>query len=1205
MTLVVKTYPLDKEITVKIGPQDTLSEVKQRLIEVNGSASPFTNYSFALADKKDEKLSFYEPVGEFLQDNSKLIVVPNKYTTAESIQHVMSTRVALGFDLEQANNNGIESGSSMFGHLVNSIETADSNKHIEEEEIDESKLSEEEIKVEQQKRFKNRPRIVEHPLSEDLDYRLSTAVTAQPQPQLQNAVRSLQLSQWNPVPHSLKMKGHLLYLQVNTLEGKSYHITSCTNGYFVSNCSGEKFDPYPRKNSTTTYPCLLTLLKTLSPQIEKVLAKNVELIKSIETLMLTNPTNSFLANPWIVKESKDINIPDLARTQDKLDLSNTNELRDWNEELQSARELTVESGDFTGKITRERLLNKVSFDFAQVAVKAAKDIVHGDMTPLNPLEPKDSHIFMQNGMFFSYAADGIGTFENEGGDSAARIAASKDVAGVNYINQLDIEGLCQLCTVVVDYCGHRVVCQGPVPGIFRENPETQQIVYGSVEQRESIEKNEGFEKYMQAIADACHLKSHMAYDRDGKNGKELVTAFETKGLEGTDGRNYVLDLYRIAPSDLSFIEENCDSSETSYPHRMGVLRTEAIDEWFRSKVREYLAEKNESEQEDDKEKEKSEEELQKIRTEQQEAIKELQQKHRLNPDVAIDINTLPTEAHEQFKKDQEEVREVCKLITSQFIPSFLDDLTNYVISSPLDGAHLTQLMHRRGINMRYIGALYTAAKERKDNKLDFLCELLKREAISRTIKHVWNSLVKNVEIDELSAFAARFFNLLFLNKGQVGEEGILESGEKLRAYITTQVEARFRLKLESNWMQVMDSTPLFREVSKKVGLQWKSRDYVLSTDDESAVAAAAASDASSKKQQKKDLTRFNNDDLLNVVPMVKASTFKSQLAEDAMEAGRMAVLRGERETGISLLFEALSLYEQIYGLMSSYTGHAYSLAATSYHDMKEYSMSCELSRKATVILEKTTGHDSHETLYSLLNLATHEQQNNNHIGVFTILRHTLQLWRIVSGTENHPDSISTLLNLSWGLSYVKDEQGALNWRKKAMEMAKQVSNEPEGSLLEGQIAYYMSEPLCLINEWEEAVEKTKFALKIYESKLGEDNEQVSHLKKWLEMIEPAAKQYKEQAKNNTNNNNNQQKISNATLQAAHHNSRLRRQHERYMNLTSQNEQQQSKLNKVDNLDTKRRLQNADKSIDELINYIDGAAGTSQKKNKKKSKASKK
>ncbi len=98
--------------------------------------------------------------------------------------------------------------------------------------------------------------------------------------------------------------------------------------------------------------------------------------------------------------------------------------------------------------------------------------------------------------------------------------------------------------------------------------------------------DEKFAQPFAKLSKAFRVKKHAVWDKEGKRF-DLEASVETKGLLGTDGRKYVLDLYRITPLDIAWQEEEEGSEEGRYPHRMAVLRTELVELFFRYKMREW------------------------------------------------------------------------------------------------------------------------------------------------------------------------------------------------------------------------------------------------------------------------------------------------------------------------------------------------------------------------------------------------------------------------------------------------------------------------------------------------------------------------------------------------------------------------------------------------------------------------------------------
>jgi len=172
-------------------------------------------------------------------------------------------------------------------------------------------------------------------------------------------------------------------------------------------------------------------------------------------------------------------------------------LRDWNEELQSAREMGMAS--LGERIDRARLVHKVMTDFGDAALLGVRAIFDGHISPMNPNEPARSHVYLHNNIFFSRAVDaGLDTFKICLGDEAAKKSAGRDCQNMGVLHRLDVPGLHTLATVLVDYLGTRVVCQSVVPGIlYGERSHT--LVYGAVEATSSLRS----ETEMHEMLESC------------------------------------------------------------------------------------------------------------------------------------------------------------------------------------------------------------------------------------------------------------------------------------------------------------------------------------------------------------------------------------------------------------------------------------------------------------------------------------------------------------------------------------------------------------------------------------------------------------------------------------------------------------------------------------------------------------------------------
>lgn len=521
-------------------------------------------------------------------------------------------------------------------------------------------------------------------------------------------VKSIGASTWNPPPPHLRQKGHLLYLQLTTNEGEQYQITSHVTGFFVNKSSNSKFDPFPRpppKNAAAH--SLLTLIGLLSPSFHSSFSALLSTNNKRDPLANYQFTSAIPSNPWLVDAavlSLSAHQADITRSQETYlmaGIDNTETLRDWNEEIQSTKELAKDS--VHERVFRERLMAKIAAEFNEAAARGAVMVARGEVAPLNPTENRDAQIFVFNNIFYSFGADGVGTFTSEGGDEAARVAVGKDVSGVKAVNQLDISGLSTPGTIIVDYQGKRLVAQSIVPGIFKpREPEEHQVDYGGVEGRDVIAHNDIFVPAFSSVSKALKVKKHPVWDKDGMK-HVLEGSVETKGLLGTDGRKYILDLYRLTPLDIHWLDkywsdlpEADKPKDRNYPHRLTVLRPELVEMYWRVKMTEFFKDNEVGKQTevvpngDDSELQKragheTEDEIQSAQTNGISQVKATEpevvseQQHvdeatfalAFNPDVFCGQIPQTVEEKEEWAEDEKNVRDVCTCLHQKAMPALV------------------------------------------------------------------------------------------------------------------------------------------------------------------------------------------------------------------------------------------------------------------------------------------------------------------------------------------------------------------------------------------------------------------------------------------------------------------------------------------------------------------------------------------------------
>ena len=81
-------------------------------------------------------------------------------------------------------------------------------------------------------------------------------------------LESISMSRWNPVPHHRKLAGDLMYLNVQTLEGRNLEITCSAMGFYLSSSTNTQFAPDKTKKSNNSHT-LVGLVESISPKFKE------------------------------------------------------------------------------------------------------------------------------------------------------------------------------------------------------------------------------------------------------------------------------------------------------------------------------------------------------------------------------------------------------------------------------------------------------------------------------------------------------------------------------------------------------------------------------------------------------------------------------------------------------------------------------------------------------------------------------------------------------------------------------------------------------------------------------------------------------------------------------------------------------------------------------------------------------------------------
>ncbi|TPX33690.1 hypothetical protein SmJEL517_g03500 [Synchytrium microbalum] len=401
------------------------------------------------------------------------------------------------------------------------------------------------------------------------------------------------------IPHQRRMMGGLTYLVATSLENEQLHITCSASALSINSSTDTVFNPAPALPKSHHWHTLPGMLSSASPLFASHFTILQEITAKRHPFEIMLVASNVVSHPSCVKSRP--HSADSARTLDVyMSATDAMELwgaRDWNEDIQSSRELphSTPQASFTNKkrgderIIRDATSTKLHVEFVDAAIKGALAIAKKALQPINPQEPESHQIFIHENIFFSAGADADRRLESFGGSEAAHVTISKDVDGVRVLNSREIEGCYTLESALIDYAGRRILAQTIIPGLLRKSQQQQNAVtYGAVDSGKEIASDPKFHELAQRVATDLHLVEHVVEDGDGKS-HSLWTSVDTKGILGNDGRMYLLDLYRLTAVGCEFLERvEKEAAENPYPHKMVFLRHELIENFMEFKVREFL-----------------------------------------------------------------------------------------------------------------------------------------------------------------------------------------------------------------------------------------------------------------------------------------------------------------------------------------------------------------------------------------------------------------------------------------------------------------------------------------------------------------------------------------------------------------------------------------------------------------------------------------
>ncbi|XP_075994985.1 clustered mitochondria protein homolog isoform X2 [Genypterus blacodes] len=1175
------TEPFD----LQVSPQEMVQEIHQVLMDREDTCHR-TCFSLQLDGNVLDNFAELKSI-EGLQEGSLLKVVEEPYTVREARIHVRHIRDLLkSLDPSDAYN-GVDCNSLSFLSIFTDGDLGESGKRKKKgSELEQIDCTPPEHIL---PGSKERPLVPLQPQNKDW--------------KPMQCLKVLTMSGWNPPPGNRKMHGDLMYLYIVTVEERHISITASTRGFYLNQSTTYTFNPKPANPSFLSHS-LVELLSQISPAFKRNFTALQK--KRVQRHPFERIATPFQVYSWTAPQVD--HAMDCVRAEDaytsRLGYEEhiPGQTRDWNEELQTTRELPRKN--LPERLLRERAIFKVHSDFAAAATRGAMAVIDGNVMAINPGEETRMQMFIWNNIFFSLGFDVRDHYRELGGDAAAHAAPTNDLNGVRAYGAVDVEGLYTLGTVVVDYRGYRVTAQSIIPGIL-EREQEQSVIYGSIDFGKTVVSHTKYLELLEKTSRPLKVQRHGVLNEKNE-AVELCSSVECKGIIGNDGRHYILDLLRTFPPDLNFLpvegeELPPESQRQGFPrqhrHRLACLRQELIEAFVEhryllfmkmaalqlmqqkankdanktplleapalpsTETSETPTESKADSQTQKTESDVPEEPATEASTESAEqadsnttaceekskpttngplepaAIQNGECKNplddpksrevvmnackavgsvsstsfdiRFNPDIFSPGVRFPDDSADDILKQKRLLKDGAAFLVSCQIPSLVKDCLDHS-TLPVDGATLTEALHQRGINVRYLGTvLEFVDKTPAKAQLKHFYRIGISEMITRCAKHIFKTYLQGVELSALSAAVSHFLNCFLSsfpdavahlppdelvsrrknrkrrNRVPGGSDNTAWASltpSELWKNIASEGQSYYHFTVQCESVdQVVETyglqkSTLLREISIKTGIQILIKEYNFDSRHKPA---------------------FTEEDILNIFPVVKHVNPKASDAFHFFQSGQAKVQQGFLKEGCELINEALNLFNNVYGAMHVEICACLRLLARLNYIMGDHAEALSNQQKAVLMSERVLGIEHPNTIQEYMHLALYCFANGQLSTALKLLYRARYLMLLVCG-EDHPEMALLDSNIGLVLHGVMEYDLSLRFLENALD----VSTKYHGprSLKVALSHHLVARVYESKAEFRSALQHEKEGYTIYKNQMGEAHEKTKESSEYLKHL---------------------------------------------------------------------------------------------------------
>lgn len=507
------------------------------------------------------------------------------------------------------------------------------------------------------------------------------------------------------------------------------------------------------------------------------------------------------------------------------------------------------------------------------------------------------------------------------------------------------------------------------------------------------------------------------------------------------------------------------------------------------------------------------------------SLKETEFDIRFNPDVFSPGVKHKDQEADFFKKQCQLVKDASDFLITVQIPGFIRDCLDHS-SAPMDGLTLSDNLHNRGINIRYIGTI--ANMLTKVPQLSYIHSIAVSEVIVRSTKHIFTTFMQSLEMTHLSAGIAHFLNCFLSSSATItvvlsdelksssaprskNRRGNKSSRTKQLSGSNSNVSSSNEAMTEwtslspkSLWKQINEESSsyynfelnsdnvdgicesfrlqkisLLRSFAQATGIQLLLREFTLEALNSNAPRI------------------FSEEDVINIFPIVKHINPRATDAYNFYTTGQSKIQQGYLKDGYELISESLNLLNNVYGAMHPEIAQCLRMLARLNYIMGEHGEAMAFQQKAVLMSERVNGIDHPYTITEYTHLALYCFANGQITTSLKLLYRARYLALVVIG-ESHPEVALIDSNIGLILHAVGEYEPSLKFLEKALELNIRFHGPKS---LKVAVSYHLvARTQSCMGDFRSALQNERETFAIYKSQLGDEHDKTKESSECLKHL---------------------------------------------------------------------------------------------------------